>query len=241
MMRDGMRIPRYLREVAAREDAPDLRGWVADLPEIVSDLAQRWALQLGDPYEPGGRCSWVAPATNASGDEVVLKVGWRHPEAAQEADALRVWRGDGAVLLHAAATFDGTCALLLERCTPGTPLGRATPEPDQDLVVAGLLRRLWKKPPNDHPFRPLHTMCEQWASEFEEQFVQSTSSLDPALTREAMVLFRELPRAPGSAVILCTDLHAGNVLAASRERWSPTLRLGSRRRSQRGRGPGQLR
>ncbi len=109
-----MRIPRHLRE-AAREDAPDLRGWVADLPGIVSGLAQRWALQLGEPYEPGGQCSWVAPATNASGDEVVLKVGWCHPEAEREADALRVWRGDGAVLLHAAETFDGTSALLLER------------------------------------------------------------------------------------------------------------------------------
>ena len=30
------------------------------------------------------------------GFELVLKVTWRHPEAAHEADGLREWDGDGA-------------------------------------------------------------------------------------------------------------------------------------------------
>lgn len=32
-------------------------------------------------------------------------------------------------------------------------------------------------------------------------------------------MFRELPAAASSKVLLCTDLHAGNVLAARREPW----------------------
>lgn len=33
------------------------------------------------------------------------------------------------------------------------------------------------------------------------------------------MLLRELPRLSSDTVILCTDLHAGNVLAAAREPW----------------------
>ena len=40
-------------------------------------------------------------------------------------------------------------AMLMERCEPGTAL-RALPEPQQDLVIAGLLRRLWRTPAPPH-------------------------------------------------------------------------------------------
>jgi streptomycin 6-kinase len=62
------------------------------------------------------------------------------PEAEQEADALRLWDGDGAVRCLAEGTFENTIALLLERCMPGTPLKSALPEPDQDVVLAAPLR-----------------------------------------------------------------------------------------------------
>jgi hypothetical protein len=44
----------------------------------------------------------------------------RHPEAEQEADALRLWDGDGAVRCLAEETFENTIAVLLERCMPAT-------------------------------------------------------------------------------------------------------------------------
>jgi len=43
------------------------------------------------------------------------------------------------------------------------------PEPEQDTVIAGLLRRLWIEPARDHPFRPLQLMCQQWADGFERK------------------------------------------------------------------------
>jgi len=214
-----VRVPRYLAKTAARQDRVDVREWVADLPGVVADLADRWALRVGEPYEPGGQCSWVAPAVDEAGDELVLKVGWWHAESAHEADALRFWDGDAAVRLHAAQVCGGTSALLLERCAPGTPLGRSMPEPDQDVVVADLLRRLWRQPAGDHPFRPLATMCDEWAAEFESDLADGPTGIDPALARDAMALLRELPRSADRAVLLCTDLHGGNILAAQREPW----------------------
>ena len=48
-------------------------------------------------------------------------------------------------------------AMLLELCDPGISL-RTLPEPEQDVVIAGLLRRLWCAPVPPHPFRPLSAM-----------------------------------------------------------------------------------
>ena len=33
----------------------------------VAELADRWSLRLGEPYQPGGLASWVAPASDAAG------------------------------------------------------------------------------------------------------------------------------------------------------------------------------
>jgi streptomycin 6-kinase len=86
-----------------------------------------------------------------------LKVGFRFPggEERDEAAGLRIWNGDGAVRLHAACESESGYALLLERSVPGTPLGQVLPEPEQDRVVAGLLRRLWAQPHAGYTFLPL--------------------------------------------------------------------------------------
>jgi streptomycin 6-kinase len=175
---------------------------------MVDSLAQRWSLTVGEPFEPGGTGSWVAPA----GPDRVLKIGWPHCEAEHEAEGLRVWNGDGTVRLLDEASFGPTRALLLERCVPGILLARAVPPIEQDVVVAGLLRRLWR--PVGAPFRPLHEMCDAWAGEFAGQ-----PALDPGIVRAGLALLRSLPRDDVAEVLLCTDLHAENILAAQRESW----------------------
>jgi len=212
-------IPENLSASAARDRFPDRRDWIAELPGIVRDLADRWDLRLGPPYQPGGECSWVAPARDGAGRDLVLKVGWVHDESAHEADGLRHWNGDGTVLLHDAYAFGRTSALLLERCDPGTPLGDALPGPAQDLVVADLLSHLWTAPA-DGPFRSLESMCHTWADQFEEKLAPTPEhGLDPGLTRAGLALFRELPATATRSALLCTDLHAANILAARRRPW----------------------
>jgi streptomycin 6-kinase len=135
-------IPANLAATAARPELAGLRDWVSTLPDAVRTVADRWSLRLGEPFQPGGQCSWVAPVVGVDGSELVLKVGWCHPEALHEPDVLRLWDGDGAILLHASHSFDAMMAMLLERCAPGTSLKAALPEEGQDVVVADLLRRL---------------------------------------------------------------------------------------------------
>lgn len=142
-------------------------------------------------------------------------------EERDEAAGLRAWAGNGTVRLHAASDSECGYGLLLERCLPGTTLGQLRPEPDQDVVVPRLLRRLRAQPHGPHPFRPLTQMCAAWAEEFEAGYAAAPPAdrIDPGLARAGIALFRELPGTAASQLLLCTDLHAGNILAARRESW----------------------
>jgi streptomycin 6-kinase len=204
-------VPAKLASVCAAE--PELAEWLERLPTAVARLRDAWSLELGPAFDHEGFASWVAPVTRADGSSAVLKLGVPHMEAEHEAEGLRFWDGDGAVrLLDENRELD---ALLLERCEPGTTL-RELPEAEQDVVLAALLRRLWRPVPEEHPFRPLATMTAAWAA---ERLGRTSPRPDPGIFREGLRLFEELPRSATTRVVLATDLHAGNVLRAEREPW----------------------
>ena len=207
-----MIIPERL--AATCRGMPERRAWLEQLPDAIRAVQDRWSLVLEAPFDGNEvSCSWVAPALRRDGTRAILKLGMPHMEAEHEIEALRFWDGDPAV--HLLAGDDDLNAMLLERCEPGTPL-RHLPEPEQDVVVAGLLRRLWRMPPEPHPFRPLALMTAQWAS---ETLADAARWPDGGLVQEGLRLFEELPRTAPVAVLLATDLHAGNVLRAQREPW----------------------
>jgi len=83
----GLEVPASLAGNVAEdeEDGPARRAWLEALPRVVADLADRWSLRVGRPFQPGGNASWVAPARDTSGRHLVLKAGWRHDEAEDEA------------------------------------------------------------------------------------------------------------------------------------------------------------
>ena len=187
---------------------PSRRDWLARLPALVAELQARWSLTLGAPYEAG--VAWVAPVTNRP---AVLKLGMPHMEADQEIAGMQFWDGEPtARLLDLDVDYN---ALLLEQCDPGTPLGEL-PEAEQDVIMAGLLRRLWRVPADPHPFRPLSLMTQHWSEEARQK---RDNWVDVELLAEGLRLFEELPRTAPEQVLLATDLHAGNVLQAQRQPW----------------------
>ena len=62
-------------------------------------------------------------------------------------------------------------------------------------------------------------MCDRWADEYQTAEPARGAAADPGLERLALEMFRELPRTASRRVLLCTDLHAENVLSARREPW----------------------
>jgi streptomycin 6-kinase len=211
-----LRIPSGL--AASCRKTLERAAWLGRLPDVLRILERRWSLTLDARFDgpfdgEDVSCSYVAPVIRTDGAHAVLKIGMPHMEGEHEIHGLRFWGGDPTVWLLAAD--DDLGAMLLERCEPGTPL-RALPEPEQDVVIARLLHRLWRVPPVTHPFRPLSALTQHWS---DETLAQAEQWPDPGLVREGLSLFSELPRTAPAEVLLATDLHAGNVLRAEREPW----------------------
>lgn len=205
-------IPERL-EAACRK-SPERATWLARLPQILNDLEHRWSLTLELPFDTEEvSCAWVAPVRLTNGTPAVLKLGMPHMEGQDEIAGLRFWNADPTVRLFDAD--DELGAMLIERCEPGTVL-RDLSEQEQDVIIARLLRRLWRMPTAPHPFRRLSFMLAEWSN---ETWATANGSSDAGLIREGLALFTELPRTAPVEALLATDLHAGNVLRAQREPW----------------------
>jgi streptomycin 6-kinase len=213
-------VPSALARAVEAEPSPGRLRWLAQLADTVAMLADQWDLSVGPPFEPGGQTAWVAPVRDRSDRDLVLKVGWAHEEAEQEADGLRAWHGHGTVLIYDCCRIEQTNAMLLERCDPGSSLS-VVAEVEQDQVIAGLLARLWQAPTAGFTFRPLEDMCRMWVRGFHRRVADAPTArvIDPGLARAGTELFVALAAPTEGDVLLCTDLHAGNVLAAHREPW----------------------
>lgn len=208
----ALKVPARVAENARR--TPAGTAWLDRLPEMLRNLEVRWSLTVSDPFDhedlTGG---WVAPVTLPDGSPAVLKLANAHMEGEHEIHGLHFWAGDPtARLLEADEDFS---AMLLERCLPGTRL-RERPETEQDQVIAGLLKRLWRPPLASHPFRPLSVMTKYW---IDLTLADAEEWPDAGLVREGLRLFDELPRTARETTLLATDLHAGNVLQSERMPW----------------------
>lgn len=90
--------------------------WLADLPNIVNHLAEKWSLT---DINPVSNMSWhyVAFAKQKNQKQVVLKVGCDEKVSQDECRALHYFDGQGAIAL---LDYDTDySALLLERAVPG--------------------------------------------------------------------------------------------------------------------------
>src|SRR5580704_18009748 len=208
----ALKIPRGL--AASCQKTPQRAAWLERLPAVLRDLELRWSLTLDTPFDGDEvSCSYVTPVARADGTPAVLKIGMPHMEGEHEIQGLRFWDGDPTVRLLMAN--DNLGAMLLERCEPGTPL-RVLPECEQDAVISGLLRCLWRAPPAEHPFRHLSALANYWSDETLSHVEQWP---DAGLVREGLFFLAELPGTAPTERMLATDLHAGNVLRAERQPW----------------------
>jgi len=227
-MTRGDLVPASLPCVAAMGSHESGRKWLGRLPGMIDELREMWGLRLEEPFH-GGSCSWAAPARRAvdgaDAEPLVLKVTWPHPEALAEAPGLSLWDGRGAVRVHG---YDAERqALLLERCLPGTELGRSHGIPAEERLVhaTDVLRELWSAPlpapEGDGPALPvLSDVTTEWANLAEQRAARRwPAGIDTGLFALGGRLLRELPRGGGREVLLHGDFNPGNVLAARRRPW----------------------
>lgn len=207
-----MEIPERLQSLST---APGGAAWLADLPLLVAESADAWALELGEPFL-GGYASYVCPARRSDGTGAVLKVQYPHLDCRDEAAALRDWDGDGAICLldHHPARH----ALLLEQCHPGTPLSEVGQERALDVLI-GLLPRLWVPVDDDAPYIRLADLARSWLADLPDRWEAAGRAFERRLVDAACSLVDDLAGSQDQAVLVNQDLQGENVLAADREPW----------------------
>ena len=205
----GWRLPERMDWLRGTEAG---RAWLASFPAVAAECADRWNLVLGDVF-PDAFVSAPITATLDDGTEAVLKLQFPDRETEHEAEALLQWDGDGAIRLL--AHDPERHALLLERCTPGTPLS-AVGADDALSVLVRLLSRLWQ--PAGPSFRPLAEEAAWWVERLERRTLRA-NDMPRRLLDAALDALQTLPATQGEQVLLHQDLHAGNVLRSEREPW----------------------
>jgi len=196
------------------------REWLAALPAVVRELEARWELTTGPPY-PGGSAAWVAPATRADGTPAVLRVGWPHREAREEAAGLRFWDGDGAVRLYEADSE--RYAALVERCEPGTHLSHADELSVEERIeaAAAVALRLWDRaapPPGESTFETVADVCAEWAADIRARMERHRPPLDAGLVELGAELLEWLPATAPRDVVIHGDFNPGNILSTRTSR-----------------------
>ena len=191
--------------------------WLRDLPSLVADLAARWQIAFGEPFDLS--YNYVARARLRGGTDAVLKIGppWGDGEFSREIHALGQYGGVGACRLLESDVERQ--AMLLERLRPGTMLRDLAADDDDAAtrIGADVMRRLWRPAadlPNPGLFKPL----AEWFSAFPRHraFYGGPGPFPAAVIEYAEALLPDLLASSPGDVLLHGDFHHDNVLASER-------------------------
>ncbi len=190
-----MRIPSSLEW---RRDVPGGADWLASLPSLIEICAERWSLRIGAPFEDGN-VSFVVPVER-DGMPAVLKINFPEEETEGEPHALRHWASRGAVRLL--ECDQRRCALLIERCWPGTQFWEVEDDQEATGIAATVLAMLWRQPPESHRVRLLADAAEQWVVELPHDWDTLGRPFDREILDEAVAACLELGADQGEPVVL---------------------------------------
>lgn len=206
-----MDIPKQLQWLETREDG---RRWLGALPAVIATLKEAWKIEIDTPFN-NGTVSFVAPAKRGL-DEFVLKIQWPHEECKFEADALRLWNGNGAAQLIEHDRENN--ALLMERCVPGTTLADSDAD-DPIGIAASIVQKLWLPASElgSVPFKHMKDEAKDWHEDLLTNADKMAQIGERRTIDAALDYLSELPKEAGELVLAHQDLHGLNIISSERD------------------------
>lgn|GEM_PF-638907 len=187
-------------------------AWLDELPVLVEELAQDWALTIGSTLR-GGHLAVVVEATVTDGTQAVLKVGipgTRH-RLRFEATALRLADGQGcASLLREDIDRD---ALLLERL--GTTMFELVPDPGaRHDLLCDLASQMWRPIDADVDLPSGADLAREYAALLPRLWEETGRGCSQATVDDALECIERRRRAHHDerAVLVHGDVHELNAL-----------------------------
>jgi streptomycin 6-kinase len=208
--------PVELRRTVVKWFGEEGRRWCDALPGAVARLTALWQLSPGKPLA-GATHALVLDCLRSDGSPAVLKLPFVDDENRAEADALRLYDGDGAVRLLDDDPTSG--ALLLERLVPGTPLLDLSDRRHALDIACGILRRLRRPAPEGHRFPLQRDLAASWARDLPVEQDRLGHPLPRQMVDQAARLVRDLGAWNGPDVVVNRDPHLANFLSARRAPW----------------------
>ncbi|TDQ47986.1 aminoglycoside phosphotransferase family protein [Actinorugispora endophytica] len=195
-------------------------NWLDGLPELVTELAERWAFTV-EGGGPHGQTSVVVHCRRTDGTAAVLKVSPDPPLIAAEARVLAVWQPTRRVpgVYEVDARRGG---ILMEAIEPGRTIAETGTVPPMERI-SGLINELHEVQVTESALWELHPLDSRVNFIFDlwERARADGPAADfvPApLMHHGHSLARGLACGDENVVPLHGDLHPGNVLDGGAER-----------------------
>jgi streptomycin 6-kinase len=211
---DIVEIPARFVATTLESRGEAARSWLAELPGIIEDCVDLWALTLDGPVWHGFM-GVALPARLVGGESVVLKVSWVDEQTRWEPVALAAWNGGGAVRLLARDDTRG--AMLLERLDPSRTV-RELEGTDAAVTLGQVCRRLAIPAPPDTTLPRVCDLAKRWEQELAQTWERLGRPLTRPILESAVATCRELG-AGQPDTLLHGDLVFDNILRAEREPW----------------------
>jgi streptomycin 6-kinase len=190
---------------------PDGEKWLAELPDLLDQAAQRWNLELGGPLLLS--YNYVCEATLKDGTEAVFKIGVPNRELTSEINTLRVYNGQGACRILEADTEMGM--LLLERLRPGTMLALLKDDDQATEIAAEVMKKIHRPVPQQAGFISLRGWFDE-LKKLRPHFGGRTGPFPEKTFEIAEGLIRDLFAENRPQVLLHGDFHHFNILTSER-------------------------
>ena len=185
--------------------------WLDSLGSLLADIEFQWSIDIGVPF-PAGEFNYVAPATDAAGNQLVLKIAPPFESNEMPGEAMYLRMRDGAGSVRLIREWPAAGAILIERAIPGKNLAEEFAGRESESIAPAIevLRTILGPPPHD---RTGIKTVDDW---FDGMRRSAGTEFPAGYVSKAFEIYDRLSRQPGRTLYLHGDFHPANIVTATR-------------------------